>query len=146
MFHSWKAKQGWDLAINLRTPKIDHRHIYSLCPWPFLSLYLEVCLSLTHSLTLSLSWARGEQGVKITKKNHGCCRNWTLDFRVRYKCLPIKPRRLLGMTCVIIGSRHECPEEGTAPLHFCTSVIHADSRQRVIRYYTHRCITLSAFI
>jgi hypothetical protein len=30
MFHCWKARRGWDLTINSRTPKIDYRRIYSL--------------------------------------------------------------------------------------------------------------------
>ncbi len=29
-FHCWKAKRGWDLTLNSRTPKIDHHRIYSL--------------------------------------------------------------------------------------------------------------------
>ncbi len=30
VFHCWKAKRGWDLTINLRTPKINYCRIYSL--------------------------------------------------------------------------------------------------------------------
>jgi hypothetical protein len=30
VFHCWKAKQGWNLTINLQTPKIDYCCIYGL--------------------------------------------------------------------------------------------------------------------